>query len=205
MGLADRINQSARKLPTWPLYLIALAYAAYQFWLGLSGVWIEPINTLERQYGEAALILLIAGLTVTPIRMYLGINLIKFRRAIGLIAFFFLCAHLLVWALLDVQSVSRIWADIVKRPYITVGMVGFLLIVPLAVTSSNSVIRRMGPVAWRRLHQLIYPAVLLGGVHYLWLAKGFQIEPVAYFTVIVLLLVLRMKRLRQWITAPRST
>ncbi|MFQ6551221.1 sulfite oxidase heme-binding subunit YedZ [Aestuariibius insulae] len=201
MAVADRINQGARKMPIWPLYLLALAYAGYQFWLGLSGVWVEPINTLERQYGEAALTMLIVSLTITPIREYLRINLIKFRRALGLIAFFFVVAHFLVWALLDVQSASRVWADIVKRPYVTVGMVGFVLLIPLAATSANRIIRKIGPILWRRIHSLVYPAVLLACLHYLWLARGFQIEPIAYLVITIGLLVLRLKPVKRRVAA----
>ena len=86
---------------------------------------VDPVKALEHRYGELALQLLIAGLAITPLRRFAGVNLIKFRRALGLVAFFFLLAHLLVWAILDVQTLGRVWADIVKRPYITIGMVGF--------------------------------------------------------------------------------
>ena len=115
----------------------------------------------------------------------------KFRRAIGLSCFFFVVAHLMVWAVLDVQALGRVWADIVKRPYITVGMAGFALLLPLAVTSNNLSVRRLGP-AWRKLHKLTYPAAVLGAVHYVMLVKGWQVEPLIYLAVIVTLLALRL-------------
>ena len=199
MTLVDRINGAARKLPTWPVYVAGLGYAAWMFWLGLTNqLGVEPINTLEREYGEVGLILLVAGLAITPLRTWFGINLIRFRRAIGLTAFFFIVAHLLVFAILDVQTLARVWEEVVKRPYVTVGMAGFLLLVPLALTSNNWSIRKLGP-RWRSLHKLTYAAAVLGGVHYLWLVKGFPYEPLVYLAIIGVLLLARVKwqRLRR--------
>ena len=102
-------------------------------------------------------------------------------------------AHLLVFAVLDVQSLSRVWTEVVKRPYVTVGMAAFLMMLPLAVTSNNLSLRKLGGAAWRKLHKLTYPIAVLGAVHYLWLVKGFQIEPLIYLTVIIGLLVTRVK------------
>lgn len=191
--MIDRINQIARKVPAWPLYILSILWAAYLFFLGLTGgLGVEPINALEREYGEVALKLLVLGLAITPLRKHVGLNLLKFRRAIGLSAFFFVVAHFGVWALLDVQSMDRVVADILKRPYVTIGMVGLVLLVPLAVTSNNLSIRRLG-AKWRKLHLLTYPAVALGALHYVWLAKGFQLEPLIYAVVIGVLLALRWK------------
>ena len=194
MTIATSINGALRRVPAWPIYLVAFAYAAWEFWRALNQIGpylVEPINVLERSYGEIALILLVAGLVVTPLRQWTGVNLIKFRRAIGLSAFFFVLVHFLVWAVLDVQSAARVWTEIVKRPYVTVGMAGFVLLVPLALTSSNLAIRKMGAAAWRQLHKLTYVAAVLGAVHYLWLARGFQIEPILYLVVILGLVGLR--------------
>ena len=193
--MIDRINQIARKVPAWPLYILSILWAAYLFYLGLTGgLGVEPINALEREYGEVALKLLVLGLAITPLRKHVGLNLLKFRRAIGLSAFFFVVAHFGVWALLDVQSMDRVVADILKRPYVTIGMVALVLLVPLAVTSNNLSIRRLG-AKWRKLHLLTYPAVALGALHYVWLAKGFQLEPLIYAVVIGVLLALRWKTL----------
>jgi sulfoxide reductase heme-binding subunit YedZ len=139
-----------------------------------------------------ALKLLVVGLAITPLRRFAGINLMKFRRAVGVSAFFLVLAHLLVWAVLDVQSLDRIWADIVKRPYVTVGMAGFLMLLPLALTSNNRAVRRLGP-KWRQLHKLTYPAAILAAIHFIWLAKGFQIEPVVWLVVICGLLASRLR------------
>ena len=193
-GLADSINVALRKVPAWLIYMVSLAYAGWLLWLGLSDqLGAEPVKALEHRLGEAALYLLVAGLAVTPLRKHAGINLLKVRRAVGLACFFFVALHLLTWAVLDVQRLDRVWADILKRPYITVGMTGFALLLPLAVTSNNLSVRKLGPT-WRRLHRLVYPAALLGAVHYVMLVKGLQLKPLVFLAVILCLLALRLKR-----------
>jgi len=194
MQVVGGINNGLRKVPAWLVYLGGLGWAAYLFWLGLSNqLGPEPINTLERLYGDVAIKLLILGLAVTPLRKWPGLNLMKFRRAIGLTAFGFVLAHFMVFAILDVQTLERVWTEIVKRPYVTIGMAGFLLLIPLALTSNNLSVRKLGGAGWRKLHKLTYAAALLGAVHYLWLVKGFQIEPVVYTALIVGLLLTRIK------------
>lgn len=194
-GIIDRLNGLARKVPTWLVYILCLLPVPWLLYLAQTGgLGVEPIKELEHELGEIALQLLIVGLAVTPMRRYVGVNLIKFRRAFGLLAFTYVSLHLLVWLVLDVGILSRIWADIIKRPYITIGMAGFLCLLPLALTSNNLSIRKLGP-KWRKLHKLTYLAVLLGGVHYIWLVKGFQIEPFVYMAVIIGLLALRGRKL----------
>ncbi|MFV0246155.1 MAG: protein-methionine-sulfoxide reductase heme-binding subunit MsrQ [Qingshengfaniella sp.] len=186
------LNRWGRRVPVWAVYLICLLPMPWLFWLAASGqLSVEPIAALEHRYGLLALQFLMAGLCVTPLRRVAGINLLRFRRALGLIAFWYLCAHLLVWLVLDVQSPARIWADLVKRPYITVGMAGLLCLLPLALTSSDRAIRRLG-VAWRRLHRLVYPAVILACLHFVMLRKGLQPEPLIYGAGAVGLLILRV-------------
>jgi len=193
MDIAAPINSALRKVPAWTLYIVGAGYAGWLFYLGLTGgLGVEPIEALEHRYGLIGLQLMIAGLAITPLRKYAGLNLIKFRRAIGLLTFFYILAHLLVWLVLDVQILSQIWQDILKRTYITVGMAGFLLMLPLAVTSNNLSVRKLGAGAWRKLHKLTYGAALLGAVHFLWLSKGLQLEPLLYTMSIVVLLALRI-------------
>lgn len=197
--IADRINAGLRRVPPWSLYVAGALWAAWLFFIGVTNPPTpEPINWLEREYGNLALKLLVVGLAVTPLRRHLRINLMPFRRAIGVTAFFFVLAHFLVFAILDVQSVARVWTEIVKRPYVTVGMASFLLLIPLGATSNNASIRRIGAATWRKLHKLVYPAAILAAIHYLWLSKGFQIEPLVYLALILALLTFRLpwKRLR---------
>jgi sulfoxide reductase heme-binding subunit YedZ len=191
--IVGTLNTVVRRVPPVAIYLGGSAWAAWLFWLGATGgLGAEPINALERAYGELALQLLVVGLAITPLRRFAGINLLRLRRAIGVTCFFFLLAHVLVWALLDLRSVTAIWADIVKRPYVTVGMLGFVMLLPLALTSNDAALRRMGAAAWRRLHRLVYPAAILGALHFIWIAKGFALEPLVYMAVILGLVALRL-------------
>lgn len=190
--LTEQVNTAARRIPIWLVYIVGLLPAPWFLYLGLTGgLGAEPIKALEHELGLLALQLLIAGLAVTPLRRFAGINLLRFRRAVGILAFTYVALHLLVWLVLDVQVLSRVWADILKRPYITIGMIAFVLMLPLALTSNNRAVRRLGPL-WRQLHKLTYIVVLLGGVHFVMLRKGFQIEPLAYLAAILILLALRL-------------
>ena len=194
MDVAGFINGGLRKLPAWTMYIVCAAWVGWLFYLAVTGgLGIEPINALEREYGELGLQLMVVGLLVTPLRNLTGVNLLKFRRAIGLSTFFVILAHFTVWAVLDVHSLERVWTEIIKRPYVTVGMLGFVLMIPLALTSNNLSVRKMGAVTWRKMHKLTYPVAVLGAIHYLWLVKGFQIEPIIYLMVIAGLIFARMK------------
>ena len=194
--MIDRLNTIARRVPTWVVYIVGLLPIPWLlFQAQTGGLGAEPIKALEKELGLLALQLLIAGLAITPARRYLRLNLIKFRRALGLLAFIYVSLHLLVWLVLDVWILSQIWADILKRPYITIGMAGFACLVPLAATSNNFSIRKLG-ATWRKLHRLTYLAAILAGVHFIWLVKGFQIEPLLYMAAILALLVLRLPKRR---------
>ena len=194
VDLAGSVNAAVRRVPGWVLYVLGAGWAAWLFWLAATGgLGVEPVEALEHRYGELALQLLVAGLAVTPLRRHLGVNLMPWRRALGVLTFGFVLAHLLVWAVLDVQTLSAVWADILERPYVTIGMAGFALLLPLALTSNDLAVRRLGGAAWRRLHKLVYPAAILGALHYVWLAKGFQLEPMLYMAAILGLLALRRR------------
>ena len=182
------------------LYILAPLPVLVIFYLGLTGaLGIDPAKRIEHELGLWSLWLLIAGLAVTPLRRWVGLNLLKFRRAIGVITFFYLFAHLLTWLVLDVQF-QNVWADIVKRWYITVGMAAFVLMLPLALTSNNWSLRRLGAGTWRKLHSLVYPIAILGALHFVLLVKGFQWEPILYAAIIAVLLLSRVRpdRLRSF-------
>ena len=195
--VSQRVNAVLRRVPVWPVYAVGAVPPVWFLYLGLTGgLGVEPITELEHRLGELGLQALIAALAVTPLRRFTGISLLRFRRAIGLLAFYYIVCHLLVWLLLDIRDIGRIWEDILERPYITIGMVGFLLLVPLAVTSNDAALRRLGAAAWKRVHWLAYPATILGAVHFVMLVKGWQIEPFLYLGAILLLLAARIRPAR---------
>jgi sulfoxide reductase heme-binding subunit YedZ len=193
MDLAAQVNGTMRRVPPGVLYLLGVVPFGVLVWQALTGgLGIDPVRELEHRLGLYGLQFLIAGLMVTPLRRWTGINLIRYRRAIGLLAFFYVSLHLTTWVVLDLQlRWSEIGADLVKRPYIIVGMLGFLAMVPLAVTSNNASVRRMGAASWARLHQLTYVAALAGAAHYLILVKAWPLEPILYALVAAGLVALR--------------
>ena len=180
-------------LPTWPVYLGGIAPGVWLFWRGVNNqLGADPVAALENGLGEWALIFLLAGLCVTPMMRFARVNLVKYRRALGLVAFAYVVAHLATYVLLD-QALrwDAIIADITKRPYIMLGMAAFVALVPLAVTSNMASIRRLGAAGWNKLHKLTYPAVILAAAHYVMLEKTWQAEPLAYLAAAAGLVALR--------------
>ncbi len=203
MNAVATFNGAARKLPTWPLYIVGATLPAWLFYQGVTGaLGVDAVKAMEHQMGVWGLQLLIASLLITPLRKYAGVNLLKFRRAIGLLAFFYILGHFMIWLGLDIQfRWGEIWKDIVKRPAITIGMVGLIVMLPLALTSWNGAIRRMGAQAWGKLHKLAYLAVLAGGIHYVMVVKTWQTEPLLYLAGIIGLLALRVKLQKRKVAA----
>ena len=176
------------------IYIVGMVPAVWYFYLGFTDqLGADPQNTLERTLGLWGLRFLIATLAITPLRRLGGPSLIRYRRAIGLLAFYYVTLHLFVYLVLD-QGLNgpAIIADIVKRPYITIGMLAFTLLVPLAVTSNNAMIRRLGGQAWNRLHRLVYVAAIAASVHFLMVVKTWNPEPVIYAVLIAGLLLFRL-------------
>ncbi len=164
---------------------------AYQAWIGDLGV--NPIEFITRFTGSWALIILIASLAVTPLRRMTGWNeLIKFRRMLGLFAFFYALLHFSTYLVLDLFFDFRaIGKDILKRPYITAGFIAFVVMIPLAITSSAAMIRRLGK-RWQQLHRLVYLAAIAGVIHFYWLVKADISRPAQYGAVLALLLAFRL-------------
>ncbi len=194
----DRANQFLRRIPVNAVYLAGLLPFAWIVWLTFTnGLGPDPVKAIELRLGELGLQFLVAGLVVTPLR-WAGLNLIRFRRAIGLLAFFYVAMHLLAWVVLDMGlRWDEMAADLVKRWYIIIGMVGFATMVPLALTSNNGAIRRLGAASWARLHRLTYVAALAGALHYVVLVKAWPVEPLLYLGAVCLLLLARLWRNRQ--------
>lgn len=177
------------------LPLAGLALRAF----GVAGLGLgaNPVDELQDELGEWGLRLLLATLCVTPLAVNFRLPwLMRLRRMLGLFAFTYVSLHLLNWLVLDQWfDLRAISADIAKRPYITVGMVAYALLVPLAVTSTAGWMRRLGP-RWHRLHKLVYPAAILGCLHFWWQVKADWREPLVYATVLALLLGWRVRRAR---------
>lgn len=176
------------------IYIVGMMPAVFTFYLGLTdALGADPQKTLERTLGLWALRFLIAALAISPLRQLGGPNLIRWRRAIGLLAFYYAVMHLSVYMLLDQGLAwSAIWADIVKRPFITVGMLAFTLLVPLAITSNNTMIRRLGGATWNRLHRLVYIAAAAAVLHFVMLLKSWTPELALYVALIAGLLLFRL-------------
>jgi methionine sulfoxide reductase heme-binding subunit len=190
----DRVNALARRVPTWVVYLLGLLPLALLVWGAVfGGLGPDPVKAIERGLGERGLQFLLASLAVTPLRRFAGLNLLRFRRALGLLAFAYVTLHLMAWVTLDMGlRWGEMVADLTKRPFVIVGMVGFLVLVPLAATSWNGAIRRMGALAWNRLHKLAYVAILAGVLHLALLVKVWTPETLIYVGLSLGLLALRL-------------
>jgi sulfoxide reductase heme-binding subunit YedZ len=164
----------------------------------------DPVNRLIHACGITALNLLLVTLAVTPVRDITGWrNLIRLRRMLGLFAFFYALAHFSVYLSLDqVFNLRAVGADILKRPYITIGMLALLLLVPLAVTSTNGMMRRLGR-RWTTLHRLVYVITALGLWHFWWQVKADIREPLIYVGIFALLMAWRIKA-RFWPATARE-
>lgn len=181
------------RAPSWLLYPLGFAPGIFLFYRALNNqLGPDPVRVLENGLGEWALQFLIGGLVITPLMRFGRINLIKYRRAIGLVGYGYVVAHLLTYLLLDRQlNFDEIITDVIKRPYIAIGVGAFLLLTALAVTSNNMSIRRLGAAGWKKLHLIVYPAVILGAVHYVMITKIWEFEAIAYLAVAVALISLR--------------
>jgi methionine sulfoxide reductase heme-binding subunit len=181
----------ALKVGVWVVALLPLVGLLHGFWT--DDLTANPIEYVTRELGETALRLLLASLTPTPLRILLGLSWpLALRRLLGLFAFFYAGLHFAVWIVLDHFFDWRTMADdVVKRPWITVGVTALVLLVPLAATSTTGMIRRLGGRAWRRLHRLVYVAAMLGVLHYIWLAKKVLIQPWVYAALLAVLLAIR--------------
>ena len=152
----------------------------------------DPARELEHALGEYALQALILGLAITPIWKLTGFNFGKYKRSIGLVAFTYVLLHLLTYVVLDYQfDWGMIWGDIIKRPYISIGMAAFVMLLPMAMTSNAKAIKKLGAASWKKLHKLVYIVVPFGALHWVLLTKTWQAEPIIYFLVSLALLALR--------------
>ena len=175
----------------WAVSLACLLPLLWLVWRGYQGeLGANPIEKVIRNLGVWGLRLLIVSLTITPLaRILKQPRLIRLRRPIGLFAFGYIVLHLSTYIGVDQYfDWHAIWKDILKRPFITIGMAAFVMLIPMAATSFNAAIRRLGPLNWRRLHRLIYLIVPMGVVHYFLLVKADHRPPLVYGVIVLLLL-----------------
>jgi sulfoxide reductase heme-binding subunit YedZ len=192
------INPSARQVSAIKAVIFALALVpvAKMAYLTITGQLVEPLEHITRGTGDWVLYFLCITLAVTPLRRFTGWTwLVKLRREIGLFAFFYACLHFMTFLWFDhFFDFAEMWKDVLKRPFITVGFIAFVLLVPLAVTSTNGMIRRLGGKRWQWLHRLIYVIAPLGILHFWWMkaAKHNFQQPIIFGLVVAVLLGLRI-------------
>lgn len=175
------------------LFVLALIPLARLFWLGFNdNLTANPIEFIERSTGTWALIILLITLSMTPIRLITGIAWqIQLRRMMGLFMFFYACLHFMTYVWLDHWfDWSEITKHIIKHPYVLVGFSAFVLALPLAMTSTNGMMRRLGAL-WKQLHYMAYVVAILGVLHFWWLVKKDIREPLVYVVILLLLLGIR--------------
>jgi len=172
--------------------LVPLAFLAYDGTQGRLGV--NPLEFFLRATGVLTLLFLLVTLLVSPLRKFFGWNnLIKYRRMLGLFAFFYVCVHLVTYSIFDKSlNVPAIIGDVAQRPFIAIGMGAFLMLIPLAITSTNAMIKRVGGKRWARLHRLTYVAAVLGVVHFWMIVKSDVFYPALFGMALGLLLVYRL-------------
>ena len=188
-------NQITRWLVKPALFVLALMPLVLLIYRGLNNdLGANPVETINRFTGDWVLRFLLITLAVTPLRRLFGWSaLLRYRRMLGLFAFFYVCLHFLSYAWLDQYFVlADVIKDVAKRPYITVGFACFLMLIPLAATSTNAMIRRLGARRWQRLHRLVYLVGVGGIVHFLWLVKSDLREPLIYGAILAILLGFRL-------------
>lgn len=181
------------------VFLICLLPLTMLLWDGFhAALGANPVEKITHRTGDWSLRFLLVTLSVTPLRKLFGWKfLMRYRRMFGLFAFFYVCLHFSTYLVFDhFFDLGEIAKDIVKRPYITVGFTAFVLLIPLAVTSTNKMKKRLGK-RWQRLHQLVYVVAVCGILHYLWLVKADLLQPLIHAAILILLLGVRVWLQRQ--------
>jgi methionine sulfoxide reductase heme-binding subunit len=180
------------KVPVFLLCLVPLGILVLRALTGNLGA--NPVEFIQHATGDWTLRFLIITLCITPFRKLLKLpDLIRFRRMLGLFAFFYACLHFLTYLGPDQSfDLAAMWKDVYKRPFITVGFTAFVLLIPLALTSTAGWIRRLGGRRWQMLHRLIYISAICGVIHYYWLVKSAVLRPLTYGAIVAVLLLWRL-------------
>jgi sulfoxide reductase heme-binding subunit YedZ len=185
----------ASKWTKLPVFLLCLVPLGVLIWRALTGnLGANPVEFIQHATGDWTLRFLVFTLSITPFRKLLKLpDLIRFRRMLGLFAFFYACLHFLTYLGPDQSfDLAAMWKDVAKRPFITVGFAAFVLLIPLALTSTAGGIRRLGGRRWQMLHRLIYISAICGVIHYYWLVKSAVLRPLLYGAIVAVLLLWRV-------------
>ncbi len=187
------------------LFMLCLVPLSSLIWRAFYGdLGANPIETITRGTGDWTLRFLLITLSISPLRQWFGLSgLLRFRRLFGLYVFFYACCHFSIWLIFDhAFDFADMIEDIVERPYITVGFSALMLLIPLAITSNNAMLKKLGK-GWKKLHKLTYLIVTLGVLHFLWLVKADYLEPGIYALIVIILLLHRLK-LKKWLSLKTS-
>ena len=193
MILLKKLNTKIRLIPPKLVYIFGILPAVYYFYMAFTNsLGPDPLKVLEHELGHWALKLMLVVLLVTPVKDLLKINLIKYRRAFGILVFIYATLHVLTYLILDQQLLlSLILNDFLKKPFIIFGAFAFVSLVPLAVTSNDYFIRLLSPIYWKRLHQLTYLSAIAIVFHYILSVKSWPLEPIIYAIFLILLIIYR--------------
>ena len=185
-----------RHLPVSLLYFILLIpIPLYFYWGVVNQLGPDPLRFLEHKYGELGLVFLLITLSISPLLRYTKINLVKFRRCFGLVAFYYIVSHILVYFFLDIGlSMDLLLSDLQKRYYIIAGFFAFITLIPMALTSNNFAVRKLNIRTWNKIHSFVYIAIILSIFHFILMSKTWTGELYFYTLVTVIILVLKLKR-----------
>jgi sulfoxide reductase heme-binding subunit YedZ len=197
MPIQQLLKSNFAKPLIFMLCLLPLASIVWQVFFGDLGA--NPVETITHNTGDWTLRFLLITLAISPFRQWFGLSALpRFRRMLGLYVFFYACCHFLIWFVADhAFDIGDMVEDIIDRPYITFGFSALMLLIPLAITSNNAMIRRLGKT-WKKLHRSVYLIVVLGVLHYLWLVKADYLEPGIYAFIAAILLLQRLNIKKRW-------
>jgi sulfoxide reductase heme-binding subunit YedZ len=202
MSVQQVLKSKFAKPVVFILCLLPFSSIVWRIFFGDLGA--NPVETITHATGDWTLRFLLITLAISPFRQWFGLSaLLRFRRMLGLYVFFYVCLHFSIWFIADHSlDFADMIGDIIKRPYITIGFSAFVLLIPLAITSNNAMVRKLGR-RWNKLHQLVYPILMLGVLHYLWLVKADYLEPGIYALIAAILLLQRVK-FKKWLNSRSS-
>ena len=194
------LNTLFRSLPVPLVYFFLLIPIPFYFFLGVANrLGPDPLRYLEHKYGELGLIFLLVTLSISPILRYPKINLVRFRRCIGLVSFYYIVSHVCIYVFLDIGlSLEMLMSDLKKRYYIIAGFFAFITLIPLAVTSNNYAVRKFNIRTWKKIHNFIYIAIILSIFHFILMSKTWTGELYFYIAVTVIILILKIKETKTY-------